>query len=259
MAFQESESDRGAFAGCRGQIVKVLRVIDGDTLEIQRGDKKEKVRLLGVDTPETKHPEKPVEPYGPEATEFVRSLTEGKSICLDYDRDKYHRLLAYVYTSDNIFLNAELIRKGYARTYTKYPFYPEYMNLFFDLEEQAWKKGAGLWESKEKSPLLWVESIPEGLSPDSIVFVTRTGKRYHRETCRFTQCSGKSASIKHAARFGLGACRACRPPVFSLAGEDVAAENMARKQCLAITRRGARCKHMISSDGNFCWQHQRLI
>src|SRR3990167_1351917 len=79
---------------------KCTRVIDGDTIEVEYYGKKDKVRLIGVDTPETKDPRKPVQYFGKEATEFTRRVVEGENVKLEFDqtlRDKYNRLLAYVY------------------------------------------------------------------------------------------------------------------------------------------------------------------
>ena len=76
------------------QTYKVERVVNGDTLLLTNG---ERVRLIGVDTPETKHPEKPVEYFGKEACQFTRGMVEGKEVRLEYDqtrRDKYNRILA---------------------------------------------------------------------------------------------------------------------------------------------------------------------
>jgi endonuclease YncB( thermonuclease family) len=90
--------------------VKVTRVIDGDTLQLSRG---EKVRLIGVDTPETKDPRKPVQYFGKEATAFTKHLVEGKPVRLAYDQphhDKYGRTLASVYLEHDTFVNAEIIR-----------------------------------------------------------------------------------------------------------------------------------------------------
>lgn len=101
---------------------RVKRVIDGHTLLLTNG---ERVRLIGVDTPETKHPQKPVQRFGKEAFLFTKRMAEGKEVRLEYDqqrRDKYRRLLAYVYLQDGTFLNAEIIKQGYGFAYTKYPF-----------------------------------------------------------------------------------------------------------------------------------------
>ena len=95
----------------------VKRVIDGDTIQLSNG---EQVRLIGVDTPETKHPRKPVEYFGKEASAFTKKMVEGKSVRLEYDwqrRDIYGRTLAYVYLTDGTFLNAEIIKQGYGHVY----------------------------------------------------------------------------------------------------------------------------------------------
>ncbi len=126
---------------------QVLRVIDGDTIEIKYKQKKEIVRLIGVDTPETVYPTQPVEPYGPQATEFTKNLLLGESVYLKYDdekRGKYGRLLAYVYrVPDGLFVNLELVRQGYGKAYIKYPF--EYMPLFQNYEDIAKSVSKGLW------------------------------------------------------------------------------------------------------------------
>jgi len=135
----------------------VKRVIDGDTIVVNIFGKKERVRLIGVDTPETKHPRKPVEYYGKEASDFTRRLCEGKRVRLEYDpanrqvkdRDKYGRLLAYVYLADGTFLNAEIIKQGYGYAYTRFQF--KYLDEFRKHEKYARQKTLGLWK-KVKNP-----------------------------------------------------------------------------------------------------------
>ena len=105
------------------------------------------MRLIGVDTPETKHPRKPVQYFGKEASMFIANMAEGKKVRLDFDqnqRDKYKRLLAYVYLEDGTFLNAEIIKKGYGHAYTKFPF--KYMNEFREYEMKARVRKRGLWK-----------------------------------------------------------------------------------------------------------------
>jgi micrococcal nuclease len=122
------------------------RVIDGDTIVVEIKGKKEKVRLIGVDTPETVHPNKPVEYFGKEASDFTRRMVEGKRVELEYDwqkRDKYGRLLTYVYTEDGTFLNAEIIIQGYGFAYTSYPF--KYLDNFRQYEREARENNRGLW------------------------------------------------------------------------------------------------------------------
>ena len=101
----------------------VERVVDGDTLVLDGG---ERVRLIGVDTPETVHPKKPVERFGKEASGFTQKLAEGKRVRLEYDAertDRYGRTLAYVFLEDGRLLNLEIIEQGYGHAYTKYPFF----------------------------------------------------------------------------------------------------------------------------------------
>lgn len=123
--------------------VKVKRVIDGDTILLVNG---ERVRLIGVDTPETKHPQKPVQRFGQEASLFTKGMVEGKEVRLEYDqqrRDKYGRLLAYVYLLDGAFLNAEIIKQGYGFAYTRFPF--KYLEEFRRYEREARENKKGLW------------------------------------------------------------------------------------------------------------------
>ncbi len=98
----------------------VVRVVDGDTVIVRVHGEDETVRLIGIDTPETKHPTKPVQCFGPEASAFTKQLLpEGTRVRLERDveaRDHFGRLLAYVYRSDDgLFVNLELARLGYAR------------------------------------------------------------------------------------------------------------------------------------------------
>ena len=128
----------------------VERVVDGDTLVLAGG---EKVRLIGVDTPETKHPTKPVEPFGPEASAFTKEAVEGLAVTLKFDRekyDRYQRLLAYVYRDDWC-LNEELIRNGLSECVTKYPFDSSMKERFRQAEDQARRDRRGIWS--QSTPL----------------------------------------------------------------------------------------------------------
>jgi micrococcal nuclease len=117
--------------------------VDGDTLVLDRG---ERVRLIGVNTPESVDPRRPVEYFGKEAAAFTRGLAEGRQVRLEYDlerRDQYGRTLAYVYLEDGRMLNAEIIRQGYGQTYTRFPF--KYRDEFLAYEREARAEGRGLW------------------------------------------------------------------------------------------------------------------
>jgi micrococcal nuclease len=132
------------------EIYKVKRVIDGDTLLLVNG---ERVRLIGVDTPETKHPQKPVQYFGREAYLFTKQMVDGKEARFEFERqkrDRYGRLLAYVYLLDGTFLNAEIIKQGYGFAYTRFPF--KYMEEFRRYEREAKENRRGLWgQSDQKS------------------------------------------------------------------------------------------------------------
>lgn len=134
----------------QGQVL-VERVIDGDTIEIAGG---QKVRYIGIDTPETVHPEKPVQCFGTEASQKNKELVEGKLIRLEKDvseTDKYGRLLRYVYIqgdipAQTIFVNDYLIRQGYAHSST-YPPDMKYQDQFQQAEADARDNNRGLWSN----------------------------------------------------------------------------------------------------------------
>lgn len=124
--------------------VRVQRVVDGDTLLLANGDR---VRLIGVNTPETVRPDFPVEPLGPEATEFTRRHVEQRDVRLEFDRerrDDFERLLAYVYVGD-FFLNEELIRAGYSKAVTRFPYSEAMKRRFRAAEAEARDARRGLW------------------------------------------------------------------------------------------------------------------
>ncbi len=124
----------------------VVRVVDGDTIQVRIGDRLEKVRYIGVNTPEVHHPTKGEEPGGREAAEVNRGLVEGKPARLELDvqeRDRYRRLLAYVWVG-GVMINAELVRLGYAQVMTVPP-NVRYQPLFLRLGREAREAGRGLW------------------------------------------------------------------------------------------------------------------
>ncbi|MDD5511133.1 MAG: thermonuclease family protein [Dehalococcoidales bacterium] len=119
---------------------QVVRIIDGDTIEVNIYGSSYKVRYIGIDTPEVG------QPCSAEATAANRALVEGKTVHLEKDvseTDKYGRLLRYVYVGQTM-VNAELVRQGYAHVYT-YPPDVKYNEQFLDLEREAREEGRGCW------------------------------------------------------------------------------------------------------------------
>jgi len=145
---------------------RVVRVIDGDTLDVDEPDAGKpatRIRLWGVDTPETKHPSKPVQHFGPEASDFTRNACQGKSVRLELlpgrERCKYGRVLAYVTLPDGNMVNRVLIRQGYGYADPRYdhPLKAE----FLALQAQARQGRLGLWKDAQPSDL------PYYMAPES--------------------------------------------------------------------------------------------
>lgn len=139
----------------------IVRVVDGDTLEVKLNGQKEKIRLIGVDTPEkfesdklhrdaarTGQDEATIRALGERASVFTKSpVKRGDAVQLEYDqqpRDKYQRLLAFVWLSDGRMLNETIVCEGYGNALTRYPFRQDYMDRFRACERQAREQGKGL-------------------------------------------------------------------------------------------------------------------
>lgn len=133
-------------ASARSADALVTRVVDGDTVEVSIGGRTDDVRYIGIDTPETVKPGTPVQCFGPQASDRNHALVEGRRVRLVFDRERrdvYGRLLAYVY-ADGVFVNAALVRGGYARTLTIPP-NTAHAGLFHRLARSAGRDGRGLW------------------------------------------------------------------------------------------------------------------
>lgn len=141
--------------GFRGETLKtsVNRVVDGDTFEIVYEGKPTKVRLIGVDTPETVKSGIPVEWYGKDASDFTKKLIEGKQVTLEFDKGKldlYNRLLAYVYLPNGDMLNVILLHRGFAKTAFYSP-NTKYKKVFLDIEAKAKDINIGRWDVESQS------------------------------------------------------------------------------------------------------------
>ena len=254
----------------------VTRVVDGDTIIVWSVGS---VRLIGVDTPETVGPRKPVQYFGAEASAFTKSLAQDKTVRLEYDTqrtDKYDRTLAYVYLPDGALLNAEIIRQGYGHAYTVFPF--RYVDQFRGYEREAREARRGLWATAAVAP---VSATPAAASPDEVVYVTRTGTKYHRAGCRHLARSQIPMALKDAVK-QFGPCSVCQPPVLTTKSADAESppahsEDHARAslplaprpaaaasapaqtsgQCQAITKKGTQCSRRVQAGSVYCWQHAR--
>lgn len=126
----------------------VEKVVDGDTVIVDMNGKSETVRMIGVDTPETHHPSKPVQCFGRAATAFTAKLLTNKQVRLEADssnsnRDRYQRLLRYVYLPDGTLVNLEIVAQGYGFAYTAFPLSKS--EEFELAEDNARLNNLGLW------------------------------------------------------------------------------------------------------------------
>ena len=135
----------------QNDLYTVTDVVDGDTIKISMNGATETLRLIGIDTPETVDPRKPVQCFGKEASNMAKQLLSGKKVRIESDptqdtRDKYGRLLVYVVREDGLFFNKHMIAEGYAYEYTYNTAY-KYQSEFNSAEESARTSGKGLWSS----------------------------------------------------------------------------------------------------------------
>lgn len=139
-----------ASASSTGQRARVLRVVDGDTIIVRVAGRRERVRYIGIDTPESVKPDTPVQCFAVAASNRNKRLIDGRAVLLRFDverRDRYRRLLAYVYRgSDGLFVNADLVRGGYAVPMTIPP-NVAHADEFVRLAREARRAGRGLWSA----------------------------------------------------------------------------------------------------------------
>jgi micrococcal nuclease len=209
----------------------VTRVIDGDTIVLENGTH---IRYIGINTPETKDPRKPVEYFGKEASAENTKLVLNKKVRLEYDVqkiDKYGRTLAYVYLpirdaqgkEDEIFVNAWLVENGFARVST-YPPDVKYQDKFRELERKAREGKKGLWapdvEQKKdttippaQTPAVKEEPKSTDENTEEVTgYITKTGKKYHRGDCQWLYASRIPVTLKEAKKRGYEPCKVCKPP-----------------------------------------------
>lgn len=179
--------------------IRVRWVDDGDTVVLADG---RRVRYSGINAPEVAHKDSPAQRFGPEARDLNRKLVDQKRVRLEFDQerhDQYGRVLGYVFLRDGTFVNAELVKRGYAYYVFRRP-NTKYDSLLLRLQRKAMAEGAGMWERlpDQKGPFLG----------------NLHSKRFHRVTCHF----GKATSSNHrivfktqyaAFRTGFSPCKQC--------------------------------------------------
>jgi micrococcal nuclease len=132
------------------EFYKVTKVIDGDTINVDVNGKSETIRLIGIDSPETVDPRKPVQCFGKEASDKAKETLTGKDVSLEIDptqgeRDKYNRLLRFVFLEDGTNFNKFMISEGYAHEYTYQSNPYKYQKEFKDAQKSAMENKKGLW------------------------------------------------------------------------------------------------------------------
>ncbi len=190
---------------------KVTVVVDGDTIKIDMSGKAETLRLIGIDTPETVDPRKPVQCFGREASSKAKELLSGQSVRIEKDstqgdRDKYDRLLAYVWREDGLFYNEYMVKQGYAHEYT-YDSPYKYQAQFKADEAYARQNQLGLWSpdtcagdttqgtsSPPPAPLSDV-SVPEGTTCSSNTYNCSDFKTHAEAQAVYEYCGGVSNDI----------------------------------------------------------------
>ena len=185
----------------------VLYVSDGDTLTMEVDGKKEKIRFYGIDSPEIS------QEYGLESKVFVKDRVDNKEIKVEVtDTDRYGRKIGRIYYDGDKYLNEEVVKSGYAWWYQQYAKKDYELK---DAEEYAKSKRLGLWKSSnpvapwdyrrgKKNKTISESSASKNL--DSVVYVTKSGKKYHREGCTYLKSIGGSYPLKEAEAKGYEAC-----------------------------------------------------
>lgn len=181
-------------------------------MQVSMNDKNERVRLIGVDTPETVHPTRGEEPYGREASNFTKDQLTDQTVRLEFDveeRDKYGRLLAYVWLDEQMF-NETLLQEGYAQLAT-YPPNVKYVERFKTAQKEARQAERGLWGMKNEGTSVTAEQ------PGLGKFVGSTNsKKYHRSDCQWGQTIKPSNQVWfdsaiEAQNAGYEPCASCKP------------------------------------------------
>ena len=209
---------------------KVVSVADGDTITVlAEGNKQYKVRLQHIDCPESR------QPFGSKAKQFLSQKVFGKNVTVKWDEmDRYKRILGNVYLGEE-WVNLELVKAGLAWHYT---FYSKDKTMAA-AETKAKAAKRGIWSQPNQTPP-WDFRRGKGVAlieigqPNTAVFISRTGTKYHREDCRFVTKSKLPTTLQRV----LGkytACGVCGPPMLKAVAKPPAAD---MKVKVFVTRTG---------------------
>jgi micrococcal nuclease len=198
----------------------VVRVVTGDTLILKAGDESRRVGLLGAAAPPLS------QPLGHEARQYLENLLAGEAVYVEYppgstEADRFGRYPAYVYRApDGLWLNLEVVRQGFGRVDAETSF--EHRALFEFFEKRAREHQKGLWapvggRTAQSQPAAEAtgrrsESQPAANGDDVTVYVTASGKKYHRATCQHARTNATPITLKDAKARGYEPCSRCKPP-----------------------------------------------
>jgi micrococcal nuclease len=188
----------------------VTKVIDGDTFKVEYEGREETIRLLLVDTPETVHPSKPVQPFGQQASDFLKKKLTDQRVVLELDlseRDRYGRILAYAYDTEGNMINEILLEKGLARVAYIFPPNTKYVDRFQAIQEKAREQEVGIWSIENyvtAEGFKSEDSAPKSVDPkcsikgninsdDEKIYHLPSGQYYERTKAEKMFCSEKEA------------------------------------------------------------------
>ncbi|MBN2037291.1 MAG: thermonuclease family protein [Chitinispirillaceae bacterium] len=254
---------------------KVVGITDGDTFQVMHDGKAEKIRLQGIDAPESG------QPWGNKAKQLASKLAFGQNVTVNpITIDKYGRTVAEIILPDGKSVNQILVQEGLAWWYREYA--PDDKTLA-SLELEAKDMGRGLWSDPNPvAPWDWrhgggktavstsnSEQTTADVSSEQ-VFKTVSGKKYHRDGCRYLK-SRIPTTVKDALAAGLTPCGVCCPPTGETTGDNATLESSSSGsqniqsqpytqpsgggRCQATTKKGTQCKRMAKPGSNYCWQH----
>ncbi|MCP3942602.1 MAG: hypothetical protein GY710_14095, partial [Desulfobacteraceae bacterium] len=194
---------------------KVLKVVDGDTIDVLYMGVKERIRLLNVDTPESVHPDQSKNtPMGEKASAYTKNRLNNKIVELEFEsklRGRYGRLLAYVIV-DGVNYNLELIRNGWSPYHTKYGTSKKYHTHFMSAEQNAKAQGLNIWAVADNesagSPAIGKTEAAKDYSGNV------KSLKFHRPGCRYYNCSKCTVKFKTraaAVHAGYVPCGVCKP------------------------------------------------